>query len=197
MRGPYSAAAIEKKTSPPGSHHYRGWHNPAWALLFYTRTAQVDAAAWETGFAVMAVAIGGLIVAVRRRLVLPALLLWMPLPFYVYSMAYGSVPIFIPQLWPHSYYNSRYGMEMLPALAVFAFVAHGRGCSSDGRMRGRCGRGCCSRWRFSLIALNAVAMMYCGSAGAEGGDGELDRRGWRLSRRWRVSCGPFRLGCRS
>ncbi len=50
-------AAIEKKTSPPGSQHYRGWHNPVWALLFYTRTAQVDAAAWETGFAVMAAAI--------------------------------------------------------------------------------------------------------------------------------------------
>jgi hypothetical protein len=32
------------------------------------------------------------------------------------------VPIFIPQLWPHSYYNSRYGMEMLPALAVFTFL---------------------------------------------------------------------------
>jgi hypothetical protein len=38
-------------------------------------------------------------------------------------VAYGSVPIFIPQLWPHSYYNSRYGMEMLPALALFACVA--------------------------------------------------------------------------
>ncbi len=52
-----------------------------------------------------------------------SLLLWMPLSFYVYSVAYGSVPIFIPQLWPHSYYNSRYGMELLPALAVFACVA--------------------------------------------------------------------------
>jgi hypothetical protein len=28
------------------------------------------------------------------------------------------VPIFIPQIYPHSYYNSRYGMEMLPALAL-------------------------------------------------------------------------------
>jgi hypothetical protein len=64
-----------------------------------------------------------LILAVRRRLVLAALLLWLPLPFYIYSIAYGSVPIFIPQLWPHSYYNSRYGMEMLPALALFAFLA--------------------------------------------------------------------------
>jgi hypothetical protein len=52
-----------------------------------------------------------------------SLLLWVPLAFYVYSVAYGSVPIFIPQLWPHSYYNARYGMEMLPALALFACVA--------------------------------------------------------------------------
>ena len=48
MRGPYSAKAIERKTAPPGQH-YRGWLNPGWALLFYTRTAQVDASFWETG----------------------------------------------------------------------------------------------------------------------------------------------------
>jgi len=123
MRGPYSAAAIEKKTSPPGSHHYRGWHNPGWALLFFTRTAQVDASVWETGFAVMLAALAGLALAIRRRLALPSLLLWLPLPFYVYAIAYGSVPIFIPQLWPHSYYNARYGMELLPALAVSMFLA--------------------------------------------------------------------------
>ncbi len=123
MRGPYSAPAIEKKTSPPGSRHYRGWHNPAWALLFYTRTAQVVAAAWETGFVLMAAALAGLWVAVRRRIALSSLLLWVPLVFYVYSVAYGSVPIFIPQLWPHSYYNARYGMELLPALVAFAGVA--------------------------------------------------------------------------
>ena len=123
MRGPYSAPAIEKRTSPPGSKHYRGWHNMGWALLFYTRTAQVDAAWWEMGFAVMAAAVAGLWIAVRRRIALATMLLWVPLAFYVYSVAYGSVPIFVPQLYPHSYYNSRYGMEMLPALALFACVA--------------------------------------------------------------------------
>jgi hypothetical protein len=70
----------------------------------------------------MAMAIGGLVLAIRRRIELASLLLWMPLPFYVYSIAYGSVPIFIPQLRPHSYYNSRYGMEMLPVLAVFMML---------------------------------------------------------------------------
>jgi hypothetical protein len=122
MRGPYSAPAIEKKTSPPGSKHYRGWHNLGWALLFYTRTAQVDAAAWETGFALLAASLGGLWLAARRKLESASLLLWIPLAFYVYSVAYGSVPIFIPQLYPHSYYNARYGMEMLPALALFACI---------------------------------------------------------------------------
>jgi len=130
MRGPYSAKQIERKTAPPGQH-YRGWHNPAWALLFYTRTAQVDAAAWETGFALMAAALYGLWLSFKRRTEtvvfhrgeIAATLLWVPLPFYIYSIAYGSVPIFIPQLWPHSYYNARYGMELLPALAVYAALA--------------------------------------------------------------------------
>jgi len=121
MRGPYSAAAIERKTAPPGQH-YRGWHNPAWALLFYTRTAQVDAAAWETGFLLMAAAIAGTWMLWKRGLARASVLLWMPLPFYIYSVSFGSVPIFIPQLYPHSYYNARYGMELLPALVVFAFV---------------------------------------------------------------------------
>jgi Dolichyl-phosphate-mannose-protein mannosyltransferase len=123
LRGPYSAAAILKKTTPPGSGYYPGWHNPAWALVLYTRTAQLDAAAWEIGFGVMAAAIAGLVLAIRRGIGLASILLWVPLPFYVYSVAYGSVPIFIPPFWPHSYYNSRYGMGMLPALVVFAVLS--------------------------------------------------------------------------
>jgi hypothetical protein len=159
MRGPYSAAAIEKKTSPPGSRHYRGWHNPAWALLFYLRTAQVDAAVWETGFAVLAAAIYGLALAVRRRLGLVAVLLWVPLPFYLYSIAYGSVPIFIPQLWPHSYYNARYGMELLPALAVFAALALGR---LDERWKTSLPLGArlLQPVTILLVVLSAVGMMY-------------------------------------
>jgi hypothetical protein len=159
LRGPYSASAIEKKTAAPGTEHYHGWHNPFLAFVYYTRTAQLDAAVWETGFLVMAAAIGGLILAIRRRLVLAALLLWIPLPFYVYSVAYGSVPIFIPPLWPHSYYNSRYGMEMLPALALFAFLV-------VQWIEGRWGQSQPLAKRLMqpivllLIALNAVGMTY-------------------------------------
>jgi len=130
LRGPYSAKQIERRTAPPGQH-YRGWHNIGWAALFYTRTAQIDAAAWETGFALMLAALYGFYLSVRRRATAAvrsraesfALLLWIPLPFYIYSVAYGSVPIFIPQLWPHAFYNARYGMELLPALAIYAALS--------------------------------------------------------------------------
>ena len=123
MRGPYSAKEIDRKTSPPGAHKYWGWHNPAWSLMLYARTAQVDAAAWETGWLVAAASLWASWKAWHTRLGKAWLLLWLPLPFYVYSISYGSVPIFIPQLYPHSFYNSRYGMEMLPVLAVFTAFA--------------------------------------------------------------------------
>jgi hypothetical protein len=164
MRGPYSAPAIEKKTSPPGSKHYRGWHNMGWSLLFYTRTAQVDAAFWEMGFAMMAAALAGAWIAVRRTIEPASLLLWMPLAFYVYSVAYGSVPIFIPQLYPHSYYNSRYGMELLPALAMFAMLA---AASLERMLRARENSGASPLAArllhpvvLSLAVLNSLAMMY-------------------------------------
>jgi hypothetical protein len=172
MRGPYSAPAIEKRTSPPGSKHYRGWHNVGWALLFYTRTAQVVAAAWETGFAAMAAAVAGLWVALRRGTARASLLLWVPLAFYVYSVAYGSVPIFIPELYPHSYYNARYGMEMLPALALFASVAAAAWERRFAKVRIRsgdeaaanAGAGILVRPLFlvalALVLVNSLAMVY-------------------------------------
>jgi len=161
MRGPYSATAIDRKTSPQGSQHYPGWHNPLWALVLYTRTAQLNAAAWETGFVVMAAAIAGLVILLRRKRERAALLLWIPLPFYVYSIAFGSIPIFIQPLWPHSYYNSRYGLEMLPALAVSAFLALEWLARKLTRSQPLVAN-LLYPVTLSLVALNSVAMMYKG-----------------------------------
>ena len=49
---------------------------------------------------------------------LPLMFLLVPVPFYALSVAYGGVPIFIPRWWPFSYYNVRYGLQLLPAFAV-------------------------------------------------------------------------------
>jgi len=123
MRGPYSAKAIEAKTTPPGSKPRRGIYNPGWALIYFTRAAQVDAVAWELGFVAMALALAGSWLAWTKRLSRVVLLLWLPLPFYIYSIAWGSIPLFVPQLYPGSYYNSRYGMELLPVFAIFCALA--------------------------------------------------------------------------
>ena len=36
------------------------------------------------------------------------------------SVAYGGVPIYLPTWWPFSFYNLRYGLELLPTFAVGA-----------------------------------------------------------------------------
>jgi len=170
MRGPYSAKQIERKTAPPGQH-YRGWHNVGWAALFYTRTAQVDAAAWETGFALMAASLYAVWISWKRRAKeavgargeMFALLLWVPLPFYIYSVAYGSVPIFIPQLWPHSFYNARYGMGMLPALSIYGALAAERlDVWLRGKSKGwaRLGGRLWQPVAMVLCVLNCISMMY-------------------------------------
>ena len=128
-RGPYSAKAIELRTTTPGSGPpHPGWHNPWVSLLFFVRTAEIDASAELWGNRMLALSVFGTAIGcliARRRGFLWALLLWLPVPFYAYSVAYGSVPIFIPKWWPHSWYNTRYGMEMLPAFAItLGFVAH-------------------------------------------------------------------------
>ncbi len=126
MRGPYSAKAIELRTAKPGSYHYPGWHHVALALLYYVKSAKMGAAPLRCGRWLLLMAVAGTAYALRRfhSSALPAaILFWMPVLFYAYSVAYGSVPIFLSVWWPHGFYNTRYGMEMLPAFALFPAFA--------------------------------------------------------------------------
>jgi len=127
-RGPYSAQAIEIRTATPGYPPHPGWHNPWVSFLFFIKCAQLDAAAlaWGTTLLILSTA-GAAWAAInpRFRNIRWTLLLFLPIPFYAYSIAWGSVPIFMPVWWPHSWYNLRYGMELLPAFALCTgFLAH-------------------------------------------------------------------------
>jgi len=129
IRGPYSAKAIEIRTATPGDGPpHPGWHNPWLSLKFFVKTAEMDAAGERWGTWLLGASIVGTVWAwliARRRAFAWSLLLWLPVPFYAYSIAYGSVPIFIPPWWPHSWYNTRYGLELLPAFALaIAFFTH-------------------------------------------------------------------------
>ncbi|MGC2398824.1 MAG: glycosyltransferase family 39 protein [Acidobacteriaceae bacterium] len=122
QRGPYSARAIEAKTTPPGATPHPGTHDMRVAALYFLKAAELGAVPVPLGRLLCWLSAGGTLAAVwafRRGQVWPALLLWLPLPFYTYTVAYGSVPIFIPSYRPFSWYNTRYGMELLPAFALF------------------------------------------------------------------------------
>jgi hypothetical protein len=67
----------------------------------------------------MAATIG---ILLRARRLWPLLLLWAPLPFYMLSIAYSGVPIYLPTWWPFSFYNVRYGLQLLPLFSVSAGV---------------------------------------------------------------------------
>jgi hypothetical protein len=126
LRGPYSARAIEARTSPAGVGHYPEYHRPVVAALYFLKAAELGAVVPHAAQLIFLLALAGLAVLWARRrnaALAAATLLWLPLPFYIYSVAYGSVPIFIPVWFPHSWYNTRYGMEMLPAFALFAAAA--------------------------------------------------------------------------
>ncbi len=126
LRGPYSAAAIARRTTKPGASPYPGWHSPWVALLYYVKSAKMGAAPQYCGRWLLLMAAAGTAFALRvfrGSAAAAAVLFWMPIPFYAYAVAYGSVPIFLPVWPPHSFYNTRYGMELLPAFALFPAFA--------------------------------------------------------------------------
>jgi hypothetical protein len=122
--GPYSARAIEQRT-PAASHP--GAHDLQTAFSYFLKAAELNLAAGSWPKLWIVIALAGTIAALAwkqfRGHLWPLLLLWIPLPFYSLSVAYSGVPIFVPVWWPFSYYNVRYGVELLPAFAVFVAVA--------------------------------------------------------------------------
>ena len=115
--GPYSARAIEKKNAMPS---HPGSHDLPVAFSFFLKSAELNMAEgdWGRGWIVLLVA-GILSILMFDRQFWPFFFLLAPVPFYVISVAYGGVPIFLPAWWPFSSYNARYGLEMLPAFAAF------------------------------------------------------------------------------
>ena len=123
--GPYSAKAIEQRTATPGAPPHPGADNLSMAASFFLKAAELNLllSNWHRLWLALALAGTATVLLFDRRL-WPLLLLWVPLPFYMLSVAHSGVPIFIPPWWPHSYYNVRYGIELLPVFAVFvALVA--------------------------------------------------------------------------
>jgi len=108
-RGPYSARAIQGDASFPGRGNWK------LAVEFYRTAVELCC-----GPGLVLVAMGGFAMALFKRGFWGLTLLALPGAFYLWSMHSGAVPIFVPSLWFGSYYNTRYGLALLPMLAVAA-----------------------------------------------------------------------------
>ncbi|MBZ5576892.1 MAG: glycosyltransferase family 39 protein [Acidobacteriia bacterium] len=108
-RGPYSAIAIQGPATYPG----RG--NWALSWLYFRTAAELCAGAglWWIGLA-------GIAATLVKRVFWPVALFALPALFYVWSMHSAATPIFVPTLWPNTYYNTRYGLAALPLLSLAA-----------------------------------------------------------------------------
>ncbi len=109
FRGPGSASAIQ------GDAYYPGKQNWRLAFLYFRTAAQLCA-----GPVLAILALAGAVAALFRRAFWPLLLLALPPIFYIWSLHSSGTPIFVPTLWPNSYYNTRYGLAALPLLAFAA-----------------------------------------------------------------------------
>ena len=116
--GPYSARAIEQRTA---CLRHPGDHSPRVAAIYFLKSVKLNLGDGRWEWPLFAAALIGLLISfVAARRFAVWWLFWLPLPFYVLSIACGGVPLFLPVWWPFSYDNTRYGVEMLPAVAVFA-----------------------------------------------------------------------------
>jgi hypothetical protein len=107
FHGPYSAKAIQGNADYPG----KGYWPRAFQFFGF-------AAYFCAGPVLAMLGVLGLIPALVRKAFWPVMLLLLPPAFYLYSMHSGGTPIFVPVLYSGAYYNVRYGLSLLPLLAL-------------------------------------------------------------------------------
>ena len=137
--GPYSAKAIYQRALDGGMARYPGDGDWMKAQLYFRRAVRL-CLGWPLAWLIPAGVAAGLI----RRAFWPVLFVSLAPFFYVWSMVTSGTPVFVPGLWPDSFYNTRYGLAALPlaALAAAALVS-----LAPGRWRG---------WAAAAVALAAA-----------------------------------------
>jgi len=128
--GPYSAKAIEHKSQAASNPGHPGSGNPVLAGMYFVKAAEDNMAAnqWlQRAWLLLSLLAAAVLIFARRQQAAATsqaaplcclLFLLLPIPFYALSIAYSGVPIFVPNWWPFTHYNVRYGLQLLPALSV-------------------------------------------------------------------------------
>lgn len=148
--GPYSAKAIEQRVGAPNP----ALHNLWVAALYFLKAGQATLAVGNWGrFWLLAAVLASLLALwMRRAKIAPILLLlWAPLAFYAYSIAYGSVPLHVPMWWPFAVFNFRFGLELLPLFAVSAGLLAALGLAVLGQRQ---------VWKLAAVAALLIVASY-------------------------------------
>lgn len=123
--GPYSPRAIQERSKTATMPTYPGENSPRVATLQFLKISRLNLAEGRAENFLFIASLLALLAAIYfARRFLPWAVLWMPVPFYVLSVAWGSVPIYQPEWWPFTYYNVRYGLQLLPAIVVFFALSY-------------------------------------------------------------------------
>ena len=112
--GEGSAKAIYAGELAQGGDRYPGDHNWRLAIEYYFAAVTLT-----EGWTLILLSVLGAATALAKKIWWPLLLLALPPAFYVWSMHSSGTPLFVPTLWPFSWYNTRYALAALP-LAAFA-----------------------------------------------------------------------------
>ena len=113
--GDFSAQAIYARQVIAGGARYPGDHNWSQAIRYYFAAVTLT-----QGWMLLLLGALGAVAALAKKIWWPLLLLALPPVFYVWSMHSSGTPLFVPTLWPHSWYNTRYALAALPVAAIAA-----------------------------------------------------------------------------
>ena len=118
--GEYSPGAIYARQLAAGIARYPGDHDWRQAIHYYFAAASA-----VSGIVLLLVAAAGAIAALVRKIWWPLALLALPPLFYIWSIHSSGTPLYIPGLWPDTWYNTRYALAALPlaCLAASGMVA--------------------------------------------------------------------------
>ena len=111
-RGPWSALAIQGSGNYPGHNDWRA------AVQYYFTAGKLIA-----GVPALLLGAVGVVIAIVRGAVWPVLLLALPPLFYIWSVHSSGTPIYVPTLWPNSFYNIRYALALVPLIALATAAA--------------------------------------------------------------------------
>jgi hypothetical protein len=115
--GPYSAQAIYAHQLATSGFRYPTEGSVLLSARYYLEDLRLIIGIWPLVFAVLGIVVWTVDARTRGRRSV-ALLFLVSLPFYLEAMAHAAVPLYVPTLFPHTFYNLRYGIEILPAVAI-------------------------------------------------------------------------------